>query len=157
MNLYDYYQKVKLGGVLPDAEEVSPRLPTEALKLLREAADPVAHLKLLLGHDIQLGRQRLALLRDLLSEIPSTQIDLQEWECGTAACAVGWACRMESFPELTMPEETPKYLGLNHFPAVMAYFSLDYHEAINLFSVDSYPRRKGVKRELLRRMGEFLC
>jgi hypothetical protein len=55
-------------------------------------------------HDLSTGRGRLAHLADFLDTVKLREFDLRTWkreaDCGTTACAVGWAATLPEFQEL---------------------------------------------------------
>ena len=62
---------------------------------------------------------------------------LLEGDCGTEACAVGWACSMPGLIEqglkYDLASSGPKYGQLGHWDAVQAFFGLTEAEANALF------------------------
>lgn len=89
--------------------------------------------------------ERLKHLITILSAVPPEHFDLGYWDCGTTACAVGWACRDEQFNKqgLTVGaadtyREVPRFSGLARWDAVEAFFDLDYDQAQHLFSLGYY-------------------
>lgn len=122
-----------------------------------------------------MNKARLLLLADALEHrIPADKFNLDDWRirtdydpdrddrprnyvsdrelltgCGTAGCAVGWACALPEFNAqgLTWDEGMPAYQhgpagGLfSHFEAVNMFFDIDPKSSAELFMGTSY---KGV-------------
>lgn len=61
-------------------------------------------------------------------------------ECGTAACAVGWACCLPAFNAegLVRDIDSPKFGDLLGWPAVRRFFGLYREEAYYLFKTSAY-------------------
>lgn len=112
---------------------------------------------------------RLLNLAAFLRKLPSRQFDLGYWvskgdpvknECGTVACACGWAASIPSFRRAGLGYDTRKgdmtfTEGLPHtfygWRAIEEFFGLDGHESDHLFSEDGYPvGRRGPKSVALR-------
>lgn len=129
--------------------------------------------------------KRLRLLADRLETVPPDQFDIDMWagasprpepgkaptvgDCGTVACAVGWATTV---PELSRAglrlawcgvSAYPVYGGLTDGPAVAAFFGLSEQEEEQLFRGESYPPHRevtplGVARRVRAFLaGEVLC
>ena len=87
-------------------------------------------------------RKRLLKLADRLDTVPNRKFDLACWECSTAACAMGYACRMPAFNKagLKFVNSVPTYKGRTGFDAAREFFGLSkgdsvfQDEALALFS-----------------------
>lgn len=100
-------------------------------------------------------RKRLLKLADYLYTIPNRKFDLSCWECGTTACAMGYACKMPSFNRagLRLIHGTPKYLIYEGFTAAAEFFGMSKDEAFGLFSPSYNPlgykaTPKGVAKQI---------
>lgn len=104
---------------------------------------------------------RLLKLADFLESVPPERFNLRRWadvgfspdNCGTAACAIGWATTI--FPELRLSSTAGSVydLELNEmglygddsmpegWDLVQSFFDLGWADARILFEEDSYPRR----------------
>lgn len=115
----------------------------------------------------------LLTLAKFLRNLPPSRFDIQRWrcrgagenskfvedadletDCGTRACAIGWACTIPEFKELGL-DFKPWTDGLddgesamfgephfNHsfgFEASALFFGISFGDAIELFSDESYP------------------
>lgn len=92
------------------------------------------------------GKRRLIKLAEFLetAELPG-KFDMSEWhrktDCGTSACALGWATTIPSFRRagLTLgPSEVgtisiPEYDGHADLCAASAFFDIGWFDADNLF------------------------
>lgn len=59
-----------------------------------------------------MNKERLLRLADvILPAVPEKDFNIRFWECGTVACAAGWACRDEQFQKegLAMIPEAASY------------------------------------------------
>jgi hypothetical protein len=84
-------------------------------------------------------RARLEVARALVAARAPAEVDLGSWvgDCGTVACAVGWACRSPTIQAegLTLDETgSPSFQGQGAFGAVAAFFGLSVIEAWAVFS-----------------------
>lgn len=107
-----------------------------------------------------MNTDRLLKLADRLDTVPPDRFDLDAWfqsftedECGTAACAVGWACTIPEFNAAGFRAEMsddgyclcPQYIPADTGPvytswaAVREFFGLTQPEADRLFFAGSYP------------------
>lgn len=88
-------------------------------------------------------RKRLLKLADHLDIVPNRKFDLACWDCGTTACAMGYACRMPSFNKaglrLGKLTATPYYKNWAGFEAAQKFFGLGQVEALTLFSPSYNP------------------
>lgn len=89
-------------------------------------------------------RDRLERLAALLDTVPADQFNLRHWDCGTTACAVGWAARDPGFQaeglrlvgrELGL---VPKYDDETGIWAAEAFFGLGWDVTCNLFLSSRY-------------------
>jgi len=91
------------------------------------------------------GVERLRTLYSIMFGVPSEKVNMSGWRfaaterdltkgCGTAACAVGWAC---SYPEFQAQGlsygVSPAFNGLTSWDAVLEFFAVDAHVAAKLF------------------------
>ncbi len=90
--------------------------------------------------------ERLQHLITVLENVPAERFDLAEWQCGTTACAVGWAALDPVFNKqgLRLTEgpygnPRPEYENDVNWPAVVGFFDLGYEDTIELFADYSYP------------------
>ena len=60
----------------------------------------------------------------------------KEKQCGSAACALGWATTI--FRDLNLEGDTPMYRGRVGFAAGEAFFGISFEEAEYLFAPDAY-------------------
>ena len=106
-------------------------------------------------------RNRLLALAKFLDELDPKRFDYEVWvtyngkmdwadgmkafeDCGTTACALGWACTMPKFRKLGLSMESgvPKLTGVvGAFPAARELFGLTYNESYYLFKPRNYPPR----------------
>lgn len=106
-----------------------------------------------------MNKTRLLLLADALeTRVPADHFDLREWregddgrnvsdgdllnhECGTVACAVGWACALPEFKAegLSYDGAMPDFKGSTHFCAVNDFFEIGYAGSRHLFLATEYP------------------
>jgi hypothetical protein len=108
-----------------------------------------------------MSRERLQHLITVLQGVPAEQFTLSTWrenrDCGTVACAIGWACLDPVFIEqgLTLVYEQSQYGGnaaafqprlagtedwLTGFDVASQFFDITLQESLNLFSSGSYGR-----------------
>ncbi len=99
---------------------------------------------------IDIGAERLRILADFLPSVPERQFNLIFWaegprieECGTAACACGWATTIPAFRAVGLKLDTQLGMGiifgeLLDWEAVTTFFGLTHHEAEHLFSAERY-------------------
>lgn len=87
---------------------------------------------------------RLLKLAEFLDTVEEDKFSLVTWDCGTTACAVGWACRMPEFQAEGLGidfEEgygLPTFHGYGGWQAVREFFQIDHETAALLFSEYSY-------------------
>jgi hypothetical protein len=102
--------------------------------------------------------ERLKHLTTVLKEVPPERFDLWGWDCGTAACAVGWACRDPQMQDegLRMFNGIPHYKGLSAWPAVEAFFDLPEYEAAQLFMASRYKQDPATPQDVIARIEKLL-
>ena len=103
---------------------------------------------------------RLNRLSEILSKVPEKSFDISKWtnqtsienevDCGTTACAVGWACFDKGFNEeglhYTLGENSydgreflePTFKSKKGWSAVEAFFGIESDIAFFLFDSDYY-------------------
>lgn len=106
-------------------------------------------------------RKRLLALADFLDELDPNRFDYKVWvgyngqmtwedgmeafqDCGTTACALGWACTMPKFRKLGLDLNSgvPTLKGVQGaFPAAANLFGLTDAESYYLFEPSNYPPR----------------
>jgi hypothetical protein len=100
-------------------------------------------------------RQHLAKLAMYLETVPEEYFDMSEWvkgaivfnglfkvspDCGTTACAGGWACMIPEFREEGLylsnyvGSSCPTYKGLTGTDALAAFFCIGYPDARQIFN-----------------------
>lgn len=91
--------------------------------------------------------ERLETLAYVLDNVPPERFDLEFWQCGTSACAVGWAMQTPCFQKAgletgiddRMPElHYPVYQGHSGFLGVSEFFGTSVEDTEDLFACDSY-------------------
>lgn len=135
-----------------------------------------------------MNKQRLLILADALrTRIPADKFDLTVWrkqsdetdedgaleenasdeellnQCGTAGCAVGWACALPEFKEEGLswcegsanPLFTVPKTQYGGWEAVEAFFDIDYKQARSFFGSESHPRN--AKPEVVAAKIEEFC
>lgn len=98
----------------------------------------------------KLHRRRLKILADFLRTVPKKRFEMTSWctvdfmsrtneishnECGTAACAAGWACTIPSFRRVGF--KMIKEIGWNYnssYPSFRGY--RDYNACIEFFGIN---------------------
>lgn len=92
--------------------------------------------------------EKLARLVEILDRVEQHEFNIDVWDCGTAACAVGWAARDWWFNErgLKLVEvcayscvSEPRYGSLRGFPAVAAFLGVDTTDVMDWFWSARYP------------------
>lgn len=108
--------------------------------------------------------ERLRALYAMIAGIPEERIELETWrsrafkpndpdwsnevtnkdllsqDCGTSACAVGWACAHPEFQKQGLRwGETPVYQRRFGWDAVESFFGIHYDLAMFLFSIKNIP------------------
>ena len=114
---------------------------------------------------------RLEILADRLEAFvptPECQFDMEIWECGTAACAVGLACQIPEFNSLGLRLERTSWGGLimasepvfadhTNWDAVRVFFGITLKEAFWLFSEEQYPDDDTTAQEVAARIRTLLA
>lgn len=89
-----------------------------------------------------MNKERLTTLANHLRTVPPETLDMSNWTCGTAACAVGHACMMPEFNAqgLGFPDvrRIPYYAGESGWCAVDNFFDLLWPAARHLFESRHY-------------------
>ena len=94
-----------------------------------------------------MNRERLNHLITILENVAPARFDLNEWKCGTTACAIGHACldpelnRQGLYLERVAGDWgawTPSYGDSRSWGAVQAFFDLNFSNTLHLFAHDSY-------------------
>lgn len=89
-----------------------------------------------------MNRERLERLVDILKTVPPEKFDMSMWyssnisECGTVACAGGYACLDPAFQKLGLHfgyNKIPCYKGQEGIGALRAFFDLPSSVAMRLF------------------------
>jgi hypothetical protein len=117
--------------------------------------------------------ERLLRLAAFLDALPRRSFNLMNWyqeseDCGTVACAVGWACTLPEFRRagLTldasgfrgMQRGRPRYRGWFGFKAAEKFFGLDSAAAERLFSPEVYPNGSRTRPQTVaRRIRELVA
>lgn len=104
---------------------------------------------------------RLRQLYYLLATVKPEELDLDEWYCGTSACAVGHAALDFEFRKQGFFLTTsgygfyPVYRGFESWDAICAFFGLTQDQALHLFTRERYDR-KPTPEDVRRRIKEIL-
>lgn len=116
--------------------------------------------------------KKLTKLADFLEhDVPSKQFNLQEWvsgsggvnDCGTIACACGWAAISPKFRGLTTKEM--QFGGINiictgtgaeGIEAVVDYFHITEAQGDYLFLDYNYPNTGGGRMAVVKRIRKFV-
>ena len=82
---------------------------------------------------LPIGHRRLLRLAEFLETVPPEQFDMSSWisECGTAACAAGWAARIPEFNAAGYRCDAwsgPRFGGESLFGALRLFFGLSSSE-----------------------------
>lgn len=103
-----------------------------------------------------MNTERLLKLAEKLDTVPEDRFDLSSWaddrfmpgDCGTTACAVGWACTIPEFNEAGLrlvyspsgpfPQFVTSEVNYQWFTAAEKFFDLNFGEADYLFSSMCY-------------------
>jgi len=116
-----------------------------------------------------IGEERLRTLYSIMAGIPAEKVHMKNWRgwstmpdetlihnCGTAACAVGWACAYPEFQEhgLDYVSGMPFFAGESNWLAVQKFFGLSHTEAQAMFMVTSVGlvAKLGVLRRIRRHL-----
>jgi hypothetical protein len=123
--------------------------------------------------------ERLQKLADFLKRPIPGRFNMREWikediddegnVCGTAACALGWACTIPEFRAagLTLSEPairtgfrrySPRCEGERSYTAGAKFFGLGLEQAMYLFDFDRYPDPHHITRcEVVERIEEMIA
>lgn len=123
----------------------------------------------------RLERLATALERIAKRPLKNMRFNLREWRstglkkntngCGTAACAVGYACTLPSFKKegLYLGDENessyagPMFDGHRCWDAVSVFFNLSYSTSMYLFSADYYARwQRDKPQAVAKRIRQFI-
>ena len=131
------------------------------------------------GMSSNIGIQRLLMLADFLETVPEKKFDITVWryaknsrpdisdenlttECGTVACAVGWACALPEFrkmglwydfyPIYQIPGTEMKYEA---WGAIQQFFDLDLGQSMCLFHSSAYGKERGTRENVVSRIREY--
>lgn len=95
-----------------------------------------------------MNKDRLRTLAEHLQTVKAESFRLDDWTCGTVACAVGHACSIPEFQAeglslyaYTLRKSVPSYQDERGWAAVSGFFDLSYSDATYLFSDQHYPDR----------------
>lgn len=89
-----------------------------------------------------MNKERLGKLADFLVELVENgnKFNMAWWisrdECGTTACALGWAASIPEFIDLGLRVTDADYIeynGVFNIEAAMEFFEMDYYEASDIF------------------------
>ena len=128
---------------------------------------------------LETGNQRLLFLAAFLDTVNEDRFNLETWrrgeyvhvitdevllhDCGTTACAVGWACSLPEFRELGLgfheyypTLETDDLGRLHTWDAVERFFDLDSAESSYLFIYTQYSSTNSAPRDVADRIREFV-
>ena len=115
------------------------------------------------------GVERFRSLYAMMVGVPAEKVDMFGWRrastdealihsCGTAACAVGWACAYPEFQAQGLrfmgASFQPVYGGHQHWGAVQAFFGVSGSTALWLF--DTWELGLGAKKGVLGRIRTLL-
>ena len=94
--------------------------------------------------------KRLMRLAKFLPTINPSQFNIYAWhekssDCGTVACAGGWACTIPAFKKagLHLIGSVPRCLDKDRFPvsgfgAMRVFFGVDSSQSVKVFTADGY-------------------
>ena len=116
-----------------------------------------------------LSKRRLLKLADFLEkEVKPNWFNLNRWadygwkekECGTTACAVGWATAIPSFRKAGLKLNNfrdPIFKKSTNWNAVKKFFDLpSRYDADYLFSIFAYRDEKSSKSDVIKRIRKFV-
>lgn len=130
-----------------------------------------------------IGKRRLLKLAEFLetAKIPRKRFDMSTWaeaqgdscvadvqlkDCGTAACACGWATTIPSFRKagfrLVYDPDSPDLPDLQfgedkEFAAVEAFFNLEECDATSLFRAEAYEEGRATPKRVAKRIRSFVA
>jgi hypothetical protein len=84
--------------------------------------------------------EALEQLKKVARTIPTDELNMGSWDCGTQACLAGHACRQEWFKEsgLFYNGFAPEWDTSTGFMALRKFFGLSYRQVLWLFNPESY-------------------
>jgi hypothetical protein len=84
--------------------------------------------------------EALEQLKRVARTIPTDELNMGSWDCGTQACLAGHACRQEWFKEsgLFYNGLEPEWGTSTGFTALKRFFDIKYYQAQWLFSPVAY-------------------
>lgn len=109
-----------------------------------------------------MNKERLEHLIEVLKEVPPNDFDMSLWQCGTQACAMGWACRDPQFRKegLTTTRgghsSTPAFEGHQAFYAAAKFFGISRNDAGMLFSPSAYDFDNPTVSQVIGRIRDFI-
>lgn len=119
---------------------------------------------------LPIGHQRLLRLAEFLETVPSDRLRMSGWstaheslldECGTSACAAGWADIIPEFRAAgysCKSQHGPIYGEKEGFAALRAFFELDYESSWHLFFALEYPDPDSIApSDVTARIREFVA
>jgi hypothetical protein len=91
-------------------------------------------------------QQMVTMLRGLPEE-KRENFNLTDWNCGTTACAVGWACLDPVFIEQGLTFDSlriaPEFMGNDGWYAVKTFFDITFDQSRKLFDIGYYEKGAG--------------
>lgn len=122
-------------------------------------------------HPIPEGHRRLLVLAEFLeTKVPVEKFSLSRWQCGTTACAVGWAATIPEFKALglslgqTNCPVGPIFEGKMDMDAARAFFHLDIAgcdalkgDAVHLFHACGYGPDPRAATDVAARIRSFVA
>jgi hypothetical protein len=128
---------------------------------------------------VAMNKKRLLKLADYLETVPRKRFNMDHWasakfcgkpkepehECGTSACALGWACTIPSFKRAglkfiecgsnfwTHIDLVPDFEGSTGYGAAASLFGIRYSQAEWLFSPESPAR---TPKQVAKRIRKFV-
>lgn len=88
-----------------------------------------------------MNKERLLTLAAHLRTLPPEKLDMTDWVCGAAACAVGHACTMPVFQQQGLrmhPDGFPVFGEYMGYGAVMNFFDLGFDDTEYLIDSGEY-------------------
>lgn len=115
-------------------------MKTKRLKKLVDLMEQLESNKVEIGYSLTFDRD---------DHLPTT-FDMNDWRCGTAACAIGWAATDEWFNSRGLTLDcgmtgNPQFNDKENWAAVAEFFKISVADATYLFSAYSYKRADDVK------------
>ena len=127
--------------------------------------------------NIDTGLGRLIFLANFLDTVPKSRFDLDSWRsttneisdrqflsknCGTTACAVGWACTLPQFQALGLKFRQYPVLSRKGKPdkggwdAVEEFFDIKQTESAYLFLASRYEESESGPSDVAARISKFV-